>query len=310
MFNTIKSNLKSSEDKIINFFIKKIKNYETTNTNIKQSNLKERKRERKKKRKKERKEKKNGREEEETSISDENIFDDLKENAKLQSNVDTEVQINAIYKSIKQNYIFYISILCAIYAFTKCKHNKSSMILGTYSIIFITFYGYFIHFISHYMKFRISEIYSNYDNIFTRNKYFNWFALKLIAFGEFHAKVHHDSDINKSTKNIILEFLNNFMTQGAAIIVIKYFLDLIDNRVIILWSLFYATVHNINYIIMPPLIHQQHHINDRTNFGIDIWDIIIGTKFDWENIETHNHTAINVIVIAAIIYYVSNKFKL
>jgi len=132
MFNTIKSNLKSSEDKIINFFIKKIKNYETTN--IKQSNLKERKGERKKKRKKERREKKKGKEEEETSISEENIFDDLKENAKLQSNVDTEVQINAIYKSIKQNYIFYISILCAIYAFTKCKHNKSSMILGTYSI--------------------------------------------------------------------------------------------------------------------------------------------------------------------------------
>ena len=184
------------------------------------------------------------------------------------------------------------------------------MILGTYSIIFITFYGYFIHFISHYMKFRISEIYSNYDNIFTRNKYFNWFALKLIAFGEFHAKVHHDSDINKSTKNIILEILNNFITQGAAIILIKYFLDLIDNRVILLWSIFYATVHNINYNIVPPLIHQQHHINDRTNFGIDIWDIIIGTKFDWVNIETHNHTAINVIVIAAIIYYVSNKFKL
>jgi len=108
MFNTIKSNLKSSEDKIINFFIKKIKNYETTNTNIKQSNLKERKGERKKKRKKERREKKKGKEEEETSISEENIFDDLKENAKLQSNVDTEVQINAIYKSIKQNYIFYI----------------------------------------------------------------------------------------------------------------------------------------------------------------------------------------------------------
>ena len=65
MFNTIKSNLKSSEDKIINFFIKKLKNYETTNTNIKQSNLKERKGERKKKRKKKGKEKKKkkGREE-------------------------------------------------------------------------------------------------------------------------------------------------------------------------------------------------------------------------------------------------------
>lgn len=315
MFNTIKSNLKYREEKLIDLFIKKIKKYETTN--IKNFNLEEKeyKKENGEKnengeRGKRHKGRKKRSKRETKAIPEKNIFDELKENAKIQSKVDTEVQINAIYKSLKQNYIFYISILVAIYIFTKCKHNKSSMVLGTYSIIFITFYGYFIHFISHYMKFKVSEIYKNYDNMFTRNKYFNWFALKLIAFGEFHAKIHHDSSINKTKKNIILEFLNNFMTQGAAIILIKYILNLIDNRVILLWCLFYATVHNINYNIVPPLTHQQHHINDRTNFGIDIWDIIIGTKYDWENIETHNHTAINVIVIAVIIYYVSNKFKL
>ena len=52
------------------------------------------------------------------------------------------------------------------------------------------------------------------------------------------------------------------------------------------------------------------HIDDKTNYGIDIWDIIVGSKYSWEEIETHNHTAINLIVITGIIIYLSNKFKL
>ena len=72
----------------------------------------------------------------------------------------------------------------------------------------------------------------------------------------------------------------------------------------------YATIHNINYNIIHPLTHQQHHWNDKTNYGIDIWDIIIGSKYDWNEVETYNHTAINLIVITAVIYYISNKFKI
>ena len=223
--------------------------------------------------------------------------------------VDTDVQINAIYKSISQNYIFYIAMLCALYAFTKCKYNKSNLFLGGLSIIFITCYGYFVHLISHVMKFKLSETYQEYDNAFTRNKYFNWCAHRWINFAEFHAKTHHDTDVNKTYKNIICEFFNNFITQGGIIILLKYFLSMIDNRVILLWALFYATVHNINYNIVSPLTHQQHHMNDRTNYGIDIWDIIIGSKYEWDTIETHNHTAINIVVITAAIVYFSNKYK-
>lgn len=224
--------------------------------------------------------------------------------------VETGVQMEAIYKNIKQNYIFYIVILCCLYAFTKCPYNPSSFILALGSIWFITLFGYAVHFLSHYLNTTVSDVYKSYDNVFTRNKYIDWLAVKSVEFGEFHAMTHHDSDINKQFKNIALEFINNVVTQGIIIIIIKYLLGLVDNRVILLWAFFYATVHNINYLIVKPTTHMEHHIDDKTNYGIDIWDIIIGSKYDWTNIETYNHTAINLIVITAIIMFVSYKFKI
>jgi hypothetical protein len=224
--------------------------------------------------------------------------------------IETDVQIEAIYKSIKQNYIFYIVLLCCLYAFTKCTYNSSSFILTLVSIGFITLYGYIMHFLSHYLGTTMTETYKTYDNVFTRNKYINWLALKWLEFGEFHATTHHDTDINKSFKNIALEFINNLASQGVCLIIIKYILGLFDNRVILLWAFFYATVHNINYLVVKPSTHKEHHIEATTNYGIDIWDIIIGSKYDWTNIETHNHTAINLIVITAVIMYVSNKLKI
>ena len=233
-----------------------------------------------------------------------------KEKIKKNFAVKTSVQVNAIYQSVKQNYLFYIALLICVYAFTKCTHNKSNLFLSIFSLFFITFYGYFVHLVSHYMGTKISELYKTYDNIFTRNKYLNWMALKAINFGEFHAKTHHDTEINKTRKNIALEFINNVVSQGGLLIMLKIFLDLIDNRVILLWAFFYATVHNINYNIESPLTHRQHHMNDKTNYGIDIWDIIIGSKYDWDEIETHNHTAINLLVIGTVIVLVCNKLKI
>ena len=126
--------------------------------------------------------------------------------------VNDSKQVIAIYRNIKQNYIFYITILLCLYVFTQCTHNKSNFIYGIGSMIFITFYGYAIHFLSHFMGNTVSELYKTYDTIFTRNKYFDWFAQHLIYFGEFHSRTHHDTGINKTYKNIALEFINNFIT--------------------------------------------------------------------------------------------------
>lgn len=260
-------------------------------------------RENKKERKKKRKERKEKKKRDKDIIENNISF-------KNKLYVDSDVQANAYYMSIKQNYIFYIVLVLCLFAFTKCEHNKSSFILGVMTIGFITFYGYVMHYLSHCLNNTISEVYESYDNVFTRNKYIDWCSRKIIYFTEFHATTHHDTEVNKQYKNIALEFLNNMATQGMLLIAVKYFLNILDNRVIILWAFFYATVHNINYLYVKPTTHKEHHIDDKTNYGIDIWDIIIGSKYDWTNIETHNHTAINLIVITAVIMYFSKKFAI
>ena len=223
--------------------------------------------------------------------------------------IDSKTQLTAIYKSLRENYIFYIALVCCVYSLSNVNYNKSNIILSLITIIWVTLYGYIIHVVSHYMGTYMSEIYKTYDTFFTRNKIFNWIVTNLLYFGEFHSIVHHDTRINKTPKNIFLEFINNLFMQGGAVIIIKYGLNLLDNRVIILWALYYATVHNINYNIIHPTTHQQHHINNTKNYGIDIWDIIIGSKYDWNEIENHNHTAINLIVITAIMLYFSNNIN-
>ena len=233
--------------------------------------------------------------------------------------INWDIQKEAIYKSVKQNYIFYIVLIACLYAFAKDTNSNSnsnsninskySFIIAVGTICFITLYGYMMHFISHSLNTNLSRIYSQYDNFFTRNKYTNSLAKKFIYFMEFHATTHHDSDVNKQFKNIVLEFLNNLATQGVMLIMVKYLLNFLDNRVVLLWAFFYATVHNMNYVIVKPSTHKEHHIDDKTNYGIDIWDILIGSKYDWNNIETHNHTAINLIVITAVILYLSRKMN-
>jgi hypothetical protein len=209
---------------------------------------------------------------------------------------------NAIVQSIKQNYIFYFTLIACFFAFS-FKQRKLVMVI--FSFIFITFYGHFVHMVSHDFNTIMSDTYKTFDNVFTRNKYLNWLIIKVINISEFHAKTHHDSEINKTKTNIIFEFLNNIISQGGLLIILKYFFNLIDNRIILLWALFYATVHNINYNIESPITHRQHHINDKTNYGIDIWDIIMETKYDYETIETHNHASINLILITGLILFLT-----
>ena len=77
-----------------------------------------------------------------------------------------------------------------------------------------------------------------------------------------------------------------------------------------LWALFYATVHNINYRIIEPIEHENHHKDEKTNYGIDIVDIILNSKYNTKHksnipitIEDHNHAAINIVIITILILW-------
>jgi hypothetical protein len=168
-----------------------------------------------------------------------------------------------------------------------------------FSWIFIGILGYFTHVISHNIDLR--KIYNSFDNNYTRNQYFNTTMDTFLKIYEFHSETHHDLEINKDALNIFYEVITNIYTQGLGFIIFVEFVKLIDYKVVLLWCFMYATTHNINYNILQPSVHRDHHINCHTNYGIDVMDIIFNTKYDNNDIENFNHVIVNLLLITFII---------
>ena len=58
--------------------------------------------------------------------------------------------------------------------------------------------------------------------------------------------------------------------------------------------------------VFLPKVHEEHHDDKNTNFGIDIWDILFNTKNN-SDIENFNHSIINLIIILIIFYFFINN---
>jgi hypothetical protein len=205
-----------------------------------------------------------------------------------------------LWKSIKMNFKFYIVLLlCILYiSYTK----KTSLFKIIITIIITSIIGYFIHLICH--KISYTNMYNSNKNYITENKVLNKIVQKFCYFVDFHDIVHHNLEINKKWYNIILEFINNFLSQGGVIILFIYLAKILDIRTIFLWTLFYSSIHNINYNIVFPKTHQEHHKNKNTNYGIDIFDILFNTKYDNDVLENYNHGAINIIILTLLLCYI------
>jgi hypothetical protein len=207
----------------------------------------------------------------------------------------------ALKESIKKNKWFYLTLLVCFFMFKQSSPQDTSYILLVVSYIFTLILGHIVHRVSHNI---------NFTNIYNKHKKRNinhridGYILKICRFMDFHSTTHHDTTVNKQPANLFYEFINNVITQGGAVIIfvklVNYFIDF---RVIMLWALMYATTHNINYVFLKPSTHRDHHVDDNTNFGIDIADIIFDTKYNLDDIETHNHVSINLIIITLLIIY-------
>jgi len=219
-----------------------------------------------------------------------------------ETNTKKTYNFNQIFESIKRNYIFYIVfIVCMVYLST---YTKASIFKTIFSFIAISFIGYLSHIISHFVEhFNIlHRIDTKLNNIVTEpGNLVTYIISKILKFYCFHDNIHHDTTINKQSTNIVLEFIGNLWFQGGLILACKYMLNYMDNSTIIVWSLLYATVHNINYVIYPSQVHIKHHLDKFTNYGIDIWDIIFNTKSIGDEPEYINHYAINCIICTLIV---------
>ena len=213
-----------------------------------------------------------------------------------------DVLYSAFTKSIKTNKWFYFTIFLCFYIFKlqdNFSQSKPSSYIGlSFSFIFIMLFGHIVHRMSHNIHF--TQVYHNHKKG-NMNKHVDSVLTNVCNFLDFHRTTHHDSDVNKKIINICYEFINNFLTQGGILIIFIWFCNkYIDMRVIFLWALMYATAHNINYMLIKPTVHRDHHLHEDTNYGLDIADIIFDTKYDLNDIEDYNHISINLIVITAI----------
>jgi len=226
-----------------------------------------------------------------------------------------------LFKSIHMNKWFWIVtiICCIILSYVRLDiYSTSNLIYGSItsviSLIIAMIVGWVVHYVSHNYDFTM--LYEEISPSFIKNRFpriHKYIKIVLRYTMDFHDHVHHDTSINKSPLNLSMEMFQNFLTQGFILVLISYFLNLglqikstvykLNHLVVLLWALFYTTIHNINYNLMKNEIHEEHHVNEYTNYGIDLVDILFNTKYDLENIESHNHGAINVSFITFVLFY-------
>ena len=228
-------------------------------------------------------------------------------NTKIKNNKkkNNDIQMEAMITSIKTNWLYYVTLWVCFYILKRYTAPGGSYAIFIITYAFISLLGHFVHMTSHNVNFNKLLKNNCKHNIFYRNKYCKYALHKWCDFLDFHSTTHHDSSVNKAPINIVYEFINNLFTQGCGLIVLIKLINLLDTRIILLWAFMYASVHNINYVFLKPTTHRDHHKNDKTNYGIDISDIMFNTKYDWNDIENHNHISINLIIISvaiAIIY--------
>ena len=239
--------------------------------------------------------------------------------ASTTTKIDTDIltRLERAKNSFFANWPFWLSTFLSLILI---KNYTSS----SYIDVFITFIanmylGYDLHRQTHKRDF--TKFYENMNAKYIRNNltYLDSFIKYFVYFADFHDKIHHDTRINKKYINITLEVIQNLLSEGLAAVIIVYLLQpkiTIYNYIfkphiptLCFWAILYTTVNNINYEIIHPTEHINHHLNPNTNFGIDILDIIFDTKYEEEGFELMHHAVINIIIIAICIIIIFGEKK-
>jgi len=230
-----------------------------------------------------------------------NYYNNAKKNELLKNS-------NELYDCFKMNYIFIITVIFCIYTVNYFNKNQFSFINSLSSFILAIFIGWIVHFISH--AFDFEELYDKTDIwifkfIKSRPMLDSTIRKVMLYTVDFHDKIHHNSKINKQPLNVIIETLQNILTQGGFLILVSLMTHInLDRTAIMLWGLMYATVHNINYFLVGNSQHKNHHIDPKTNYALDVFDIMFDTKYDLNNIENLNFNwGFNMIILTFLIIY-------
>ena len=162
--------------------------------------------------------------------------------------------------------------------------------------------SYFFHMLLHKVNYKkLYKKINKCNNIYTENGIMNTILKYLCEMFDFHDKIHHDSNVNKTNKNKIVEFILNNVVISLILIILKYILENCSYYILLYWGLIYSSIHIINYDIVKEPTHAMHHIDKYTNLGPYICDIMYGTTYD-DTDENVNYCAINHIITTLLFY--------
>lgn len=127
-----------------------------------------------------------------------------------------------------------------------------------------------------------------------------------------YGHIYHHKNVN-ILSSIIQILIEIFAVMTLYIFIITIFgKNSLNAFTVLMFSIFYTTIHNINYSILHVnKVHEKHHNDVKYNYGPDIIDIIMDTKHDVENdLENTDHYIANILIATTIAYYAKKKYNL
>lgn len=209
----------------------------------------------------------------------ENMIDNIEEQKQEQKQEQTEEfkKNITLFESIKENWLSWLFITISVLII-----SYPNFTIGYFTFFVLLFLAYIAHLLSH-----------KTHNIFTVVHHYH----------------HTHNNLLSYFSQILLEFLVPTMLMPLYFIFDTVYLN---EWIILLFTMFYSSVHNINYgIFHVNEVHSLHHKFVYTNIGPDVCDVLFNTKNPKDtHVENTNHYIPNIIVgtiIVLIIQFFYNK---
>jgi hypothetical protein len=179
-----------------------------------------------------------------------------------------------LFNSVKENWLSWLFFLASVYLI-----SPQNLLFGYVTLFSQMFFYYAVHMYLHYR-----------DNITTiLHKYHQY---NENSFSYYSGIIF---ELNYSIIHYIYYHLTGYLYA--------------DIWVVMFFALFYSSLHNINYgIFRVNKVHYLHHQMGNTNVGIDVFDVMFGSKHPDETVVENTDHYIPIIIAAAAITLITKYF--
>lgn len=187
--------------------------------------------------------------------------------------------ISKINEAFSKNYLTFIVMFVS--CFVLCRENIG---LGLVYYVFCTHLSYVVHILAHENDSKTINVVHEYHHNYSDN-------------------YAHYLQILLELSAAIMPIFVIYIFTGRL-----YIKNTFEPYVIFMFSLFYSSIHNINYSILHVnKIHENHHEDWTINYGPDICDVLYGTKENYEDLEDTSHYIPNLLICTIFVKFMQYK---